>query len=74
MSPCSINENVLSSIAMSTVVPRPVRSRATRAVRIPQYPMMPAVMSEIEVPTRVAGPSGHPVASMIPDSAWITVS
>ena len=63
-----------SSMATSTIEPMPVVVRWWRAATTPRAANMPAVMSPIEVPTRVGSPPSGPVMLMIPPSAWTTMS
>ncbi len=63
-----------SSIATSTNWPCPVRSRAASALKMPIAVKMPAMMSPIDVPTRVGVPSSGPVMLITPPIACTTPS
>jgi hypothetical protein len=64
------SDAITSSMAISTFWPRRVRARASKASVTPCAPDMPATRSAMELPTFTGGPSGKPVRSMTPDSAW----
>ena len=55
-----------SKSEVSTSCPRPVTRRARSAQRIPNTPKRPAPRSVIGTPTFTGGPSGLPVALMMP--------
>ncbi|MNP35757.1 hypothetical protein D3C76_1291050 [compost metagenome] len=70
-----IHSAMLSSIDTSMRLPSPVRSRSSRAERMPLYAYMPAEMSAMEQPALAIWSSpGPPVTERKPLSLWISRS
>jgi hypothetical protein len=59
----------VSSIAISTKRPRPVRSRSKSAVITPAYMCVPERKSIQVGPAFTGGPSGKPVTLIAPEAA-----
>jgi hypothetical protein len=74
MSWCAMRKKAESTSVESTMLPTPVSARRCRADMIPIAAHIPVVTSTSEAETRAGGPSGWPLASMMPLKAWTTGS